>query len=434
MTPQAAATRTDSSAKDAEPPRRGFFFLSDSAAEALPNYVYKGEDHSLLYIYVLSPLAAFLVNNCTPRTIAANTITLVGLCFMVTSYCTMWYFSPGLEPNPLAPAWIYLFNCVAMLIYQTLDNMDGKQARRTSSSSPLGLLFDHGCDAANSIFGSANWIISIGLVLGQDTFECWALVLGPMVLFYVTTWEEYYTGKLILPFMNGPNEGLVLGALTSLTTCLYGLDFWQGTSWYDSIVGPYMVPLLPAFVQAWIPQGGLRNCDIQALMACGGFVQETFLKTISVTRRYGTGALLNMLPFVTLSVTSLVIGACDADVWIRMPRTTLHLWSALFVEMCAQLMLDHTTHERFNPYRWTLAPLVGLAVMVVSKQWQAGPETDMFLLMYTTALWSFLLCKMTIVIHEISTVLNIWCFDIVTPRKQNMSLVDNGYATERKHQ
>jgi len=25
--------------------------------------------------------------------------------------------------------------------------MDGKQARKTGNSSPLGMLFDHGCDA-----------------------------------------------------------------------------------------------------------------------------------------------------------------------------------------------------------------------------------------------------------------------------------------------
>jgi len=27
------------------------------------------------------------------------------------------------------------------------DEMDGKQARRSGNSSPLGLIFDHGCDA-----------------------------------------------------------------------------------------------------------------------------------------------------------------------------------------------------------------------------------------------------------------------------------------------
>jgi phosphatidylglycerophosphate synthase len=31
--------------------------------------------------------------------------------------------------------------------YQNLDALDGKQARRTGNSTPLGELFDHGCDA-----------------------------------------------------------------------------------------------------------------------------------------------------------------------------------------------------------------------------------------------------------------------------------------------
>jgi hypothetical protein len=30
--------------------------------------------------------------------------------------------------------------------YSLLDNLDGRQARRTGTSSPLGELFDHGCD------------------------------------------------------------------------------------------------------------------------------------------------------------------------------------------------------------------------------------------------------------------------------------------------
>ena len=31
-----------------------------------------------------------------------------------------------------------------LIVCQTFDAVDGKQARRTSSSSPLGELFDHG--------------------------------------------------------------------------------------------------------------------------------------------------------------------------------------------------------------------------------------------------------------------------------------------------
>jgi ethanolaminephosphotransferase len=35
---------------------------------------------------------------------------------------------------------------------ETLDNMDGKQARKIGASSSLGLLFDHGCDSLSAFF------------------------------------------------------------------------------------------------------------------------------------------------------------------------------------------------------------------------------------------------------------------------------------------
>lgn len=46
-----------------------------------------------------------------------------------------------------APSWAYLQAALGLFVYQTLDATDGKQARRTGSSSPLGELFDHGCDS-----------------------------------------------------------------------------------------------------------------------------------------------------------------------------------------------------------------------------------------------------------------------------------------------
>lgn len=49
-----------------------------------------------------------------------------------------------------APLWAYLMCAVGLFIYQSLDAIDGKQARRTNSSSPLGELFDHGCDSLST--------------------------------------------------------------------------------------------------------------------------------------------------------------------------------------------------------------------------------------------------------------------------------------------
>ena len=42
-------------------------------------------------------------------------------------------------------AWCYF-------VYRMLDEMDGKQARATQNSSPMGLIFDHGCDSFTSGF------------------------------------------------------------------------------------------------------------------------------------------------------------------------------------------------------------------------------------------------------------------------------------------
>ena len=48
------------------------------------------------------------------------------------------------------PGWIPVMVAVGMFIYQTLDAIDGKQARRTGSSNALGELFDHGCDSISN--------------------------------------------------------------------------------------------------------------------------------------------------------------------------------------------------------------------------------------------------------------------------------------------
>ena len=44
------------------------------------------------------------------------------------------------------------FLSIEGIIQSYLDAIDGKQARRTGSSTPLGELFDHGCDSMSTVF------------------------------------------------------------------------------------------------------------------------------------------------------------------------------------------------------------------------------------------------------------------------------------------
>lgn len=123
---------------------------------------------------------------------------------------------------PQAPLWAYLLCAVGLFIYQSLDAIDGKQARRTNSSSPLGELFDHGCDSL-STGASANpstpsppplhpqplqptlcLVCAVFVVLGTSiavqmgTNPDWMFFccFAGMFMFYCAHWQTYVSGTL----------------------------------------------------------------------------------------------------------------------------------------------------------------------------------------------------------------------------------------------
>lgn len=84
-------------------------------------------------------------------------------------------------------------------LFLILDGMDGKQARRTGTSGPLGELFDHGLDSYSaalipiyifSLFGTAD------LPPIRMFFVIWNVFLN----FYLTHVEKYNTGVMFLPW------------------------------------------------------------------------------------------------------------------------------------------------------------------------------------------------------------------------------------------
>lgn len=73
---------------------------------------------------------------------APNTVTLIGFILMGFSYFCMLYYDDTFTQD--IPRWTYIVAGIFQFIYQTLDAVDGKHARTTKASSPLGQLFDHG--------------------------------------------------------------------------------------------------------------------------------------------------------------------------------------------------------------------------------------------------------------------------------------------------
>jgi choline/ethanolamine phosphotransferase len=91
-----------------------------------------------------------------------------------------------------------------------LDAIDGKQARRTSSSSPLGELFDHGCDSvsAGNFFCKIFLLFLFRFLVFVTVACCCAVQLGlhpwlmfwccmfSYIAFYCAHWQTYVSGKL----------------------------------------------------------------------------------------------------------------------------------------------------------------------------------------------------------------------------------------------
>lgn len=123
------------------------------------------------------------------------------------------------------PPIIYLTWGISLFLYQSLDAIDGKQARKTGMAGPLGELFDHGCDALNTTLECL--LVSNALNLGRSYWTILSLI-ATLSNFYLTTWEEYHTGTLFLSAFSGPVEGiLMICAIYFITAIMGGAGFWD---------------------------------------------------------------------------------------------------------------------------------------------------------------------------------------------------------------
>nr|BAU37044.1 ethanolaminephosphotransferase [Chlamydomonas asymmetrica] len=217
--------------------------LSQRALAGLKAYKYKPGGYTILDV-IHTPLWNWMTEQL-PMWLAPNLITLSGLLIMFVCYLINWYYLPEFAGE--APRWVYTVSGLSVIIYTNLDCIDGKQARRTKTSSPLGQLFDHGCDAislhimlslAQCAFGhQSDWqsaiILEAQCVLTPVSGACVAQVKLPWL---VSHYEEYHTGVLMYgDGFFGILEANYTLAIIMLITGYAGPSFWHQP----------LLPLLP---------------------------------------------------------------------------------------------------------------------------------------------------------------------------------------------
>lgn len=123
-------------------------FITPEGLKQLDSYKYKPGKYTW-FDNALQPYWNYVVT-LVPTWVAPNLITFVGWLCLLSSTLIILLHDFTFKHD--IPGWCFFIAAISVWAYSTLDAIDGKQARRTQSSSALGQLFDHGCDAFSVSF------------------------------------------------------------------------------------------------------------------------------------------------------------------------------------------------------------------------------------------------------------------------------------------
>ncbi|XP_050561386.1 cholinephosphotransferase 1 isoform X5 [Spodoptera frugiperda] len=326
--------------------------LNAAQLKRLSEHKYSCTSASILDAW-LQPWWCWLVSK-TPLWLAPNLITILGLIVNVVTTLILVWFSPDARQDP--PRWACALCALGVFIYQSLDAIDGKQARRTGSQSPLGELFDHGCDSISTVFIALGACIAVKL--GEYPtwmfFQCFCA----MTLFYCAHWQAYVTGTLKMGRIDVTEAQYSIIAI-HLVSATLGPSFWA------TQVG-----------------GGLEVRYSLALVAVGGaFLTVGALLASIVTGGVGkngstvagTSILSPVIPFSLVVVPAFIIfQKSESNVYQHHPSLYIMAFGMVAAKVTNRLVVAHMTKSEMDYYDWSL---LGPAMLFLNQYFNhALPE------------------------------------------------------------
>ncbi|KAL3479027.1 CDP-alcohol phosphatidyltransferase-domain-containing protein [Aspergillus californicus] len=397
--------------------------LSDDVLLPLKTYKYSSVDKSYISNYILRHYWNAFVE-VLPLWLAPNMVTLLGFLFIVGNVMLIEIFMPDLI-GP-GPSWLYYSFALGMWMYSTLDNVDGKQARRTGTSSGLGELFDHGIDSLNCTLASLLETAAMGL--GSTQLGAWT-ALVPCLAMYFSTWETYHTHTLYLGYFNGPTEGLIIAIAIMIASGWYGPQIWAqpivkflnfpGIFGNNSIKDLWIPILLGSFFLGHLP-GCVFNV-ISARRSQNLPVAPIFKEWIPMVIFTGCNMAWLFSPY-----SSLLSGN----------RLVLYCWTMSFVfgRMTTKIILAHLLRQPFPHWTVLQTPLIGGAILA-NLPFLGFPSLSASLeVFYLRAYFLFAFIAYmywaVLVINRITTFLGINCLTIRRDRSSEREIPFRNMGTE----
>jgi len=160
----------------------------------------------------------YLVFKLVPRRLTANFITLITWGFMLV----VLFFSSRPDAYPVEVVVLIFIICIHL--YTIGDHLDGMQASKTGTKSPLGGFLDHYCDA----YSGAIMVIAFFQLMGPIFPPVLYGVLWLYLMAFISTYVEELE-KNILHFASlGALEGIIVLSLFFASLFFRSVqDFWM---------------------------------------------------------------------------------------------------------------------------------------------------------------------------------------------------------------
>jgi ethanolaminephosphotransferase len=334
-------------------------YLDDRAVARLrTSPAWKQIDRSVLS-KLLDPFWTFATNR-TPRWLAPNAITLLGFAPVAVAFAIMLVYCPAFDGTP--PAFAYGAAVLSLFGFQTLDAVDGKQARRTGSSSPLGNWLDHVCDVVALQLAMLTAACSLGAgATGLTLFLISAVLWNS----HLVHWETKHTGVLVMGNGTSIYEAQVTLMAVHAASWIFGPDLWGRPLRSSLPTALRGLPLVDATLRAWfvVVSVGL----IGGIGFAGGLV-----RVVRSTRPSALGR-----AFVELVPTGCVLAAGGAAFALAAPpaRAPLILAvSCLGLRGIGQVVLSHLADLPTRILEPTLAPLTASSIYLAATAAGLAPE------------------------------------------------------------
>ncbi|XP_062562001.1 cholinephosphotransferase 1 isoform X2 [Armigeres subalbatus] len=360
---------------------------------------------------ILQPWWCWLVGK-VPLWLAPNLITIVGLIINIVTTLILIYFSPNGREEP--PRWASALCALGLFIYQSLDAIDGKQARRTNSSTPLGELFDHGCDSISTVFVALSACISVqlGFYPRWMFFQCFCA----MTLFYCAHWQTYVSGTLRFGKIDVTEAQCTIIGI-HLISAIFGPSIWMTKL---PMLGGIDIKIVPLYFAVFV--FGLLAYENASVIFTGGVGKNG--STVA-----GTSVLSPIIPFLFVVVPAFVISQKSPDhIYENYPALYIMAFGMITAKVTNRLVVAHMTKSEMEYLDWGL---IGPLCLFLNQYFNS------FLPEYYVLWFAMLWCSVDLVRYcgqvclEICAYLRIELFRIPYPPKPLMtSQVSSSSETE----